>query len=113
VCRVSERGRDLYAVLGVAPDADAGEVARAYRRRLREVHPDTRDPLSSGPDSVHADLRLLQEAFAVLRDPARRARYDAQRRAMQKPAQAPATGIAVPVRVRARMPPPAGDLLIG
>ena len=36
---MSERGRDLYALLGVAPDADAREVARAYRRRLREVHP--------------------------------------------------------------------------
>ena len=43
---MSERERDLYALLGVAPDADAREVARAYRRRLREVHPDTRGGLS-------------------------------------------------------------------
>jgi hypothetical protein len=35
---MSERGRDPYALLGVAPDADAGEVARAYGA---EVHPDT------------------------------------------------------------------------
>jgi DnaJ-domain-containing protein 1 len=109
-CRVSERGRDLYALLGVAPDADAREVARAYRRRLREVHPDTRDRLSDGPDPAHADLRALQEAYAVLRDPARRARYDTQRRSVQKPAEAPPMGIAVPVRVH--RPPPARDWLI-
>jgi curved DNA-binding protein CbpA len=109
---VSERRRDLYALLGVAPDADAAEVARAYRRRLREVHPDTRDRLPDGPEPVSADLRALQEAYAVLRDPARRARYDLQRRAMPTPADAPTTGTAVPVRVRARRPPPARDWLI-
>jgi curved DNA-binding protein CbpA len=109
---VSEPGRDLYALLGVAPDADAHEVARAYRRRLREVHPDTRDRLSDGPDPAHADLRALQEAYAVLRNPARRARYDSQRRAAQKPAEAPATGISVPVRVQTRRPPPERDWLI-
>ena len=107
---MSERGRDLYALLGVAPDADAREVARAYRRRLREVHPDTRDRLSDGPDPAHADLRALQEAYAVLRDPARRARYDTQRRSARKPAEAPPMGIAVPVRVH--RPPPARDWLI-
>ena len=107
---MSERGRDLYALLGVTPDADAREVARAYRRRLREVHPDTRDRLSGGPDPAHTDLRALPEAYAVLRDPARRARYDAQRRAAQKPVEAPPVGIAVPVRVH--RPPPARDWLI-
>ena len=110
---MSERERDLYALLGVAPDADAREVARAYRRRLREVHPDTRGGLSSeGSDHAHADLRALQEAYAVLRDPARRARYDAQRRTTQKPAEAPATGMTVRVRVRSRRPPPTRDWLI-
>jgi curved DNA-binding protein CbpA len=109
---VSEWERDLYALLGMAPDGDAGEVARAYRRRLREVHPDTRGALSDGPDPAHTDLRALQEAYAVLRDPARRARYDAQRRAAQKQTEAPATGIVVPVRVRTRRPAPTGDWLI-
>jgi len=109
---VSEWGQDLYAVLGVAPDADAREVARAYRRRLREVHPDTRDLLSDGPDPAHADLRTLQDAYAVLRNPARRARYDAQRRAARDTADAPATGVAVPVRFRSRRPPPTRDWLI-
>jgi curved DNA-binding protein CbpA len=112
---MSERGRDLYGLLGVAPDADAGEVARAYRRRLREVHPDTRARLTDGPDSAQADLRALQEAYAVLRDSARRAGYDdVQRRAALTQADVPPRGVAVPVRVRvrARRPPPARDWLI-
>lgn len=109
---MSERGQDPYALLGVAPDADACEVARAYRRRLREVHPDTRDRLSDGPDPAHADLRALQEAYALLRDPARRARHDARRRATRTSSAAPATGVAVPVRVRARAVPPVRNWLI-
>jgi curved DNA-binding protein CbpA len=106
---VSERRQDLYALLGVRPDADAGELASAYRRRVREVHPDTRDRLSGGPEAAHVDLRALQEAYAVLRDPVRRARYEAQRRAAQE-SEARTTGVAVPVR--ARGPRPARDWLI-
>jgi hypothetical protein len=33
------RGVDLYGLVGVSPSADGAEIARAYRRRLREVHP--------------------------------------------------------------------------
>jgi curved DNA-binding protein CbpA len=97
---VGEREQDLYALLGVRPDADADEVARAYRRRLREVHPDTRDRPAAGPDAAPADLRALQEAYAVLRDPARRARYEAQRRAAQEPVEARRAAAAAPVRAR-------------
>lgn len=109
---MSEWEQDLYAVLDVAPDADAREIARAYRRRLREVHPDTRNLPPDSRDLAHADLRTLQDAYAVLRNPVRRARYDAQRRAAQETAAAPATGVAVPVRFRSRRPPPARDWLI-
>jgi curved DNA-binding protein CbpA len=111
---VSEQGLDLYALLGVAPDADGREVARAYRRRLREVHPDTRDRSSAGPGPTHGDLRALQEAYAVLRDPARRARYDTQRAAGQRPADVPSAGRGAPVRVRVRVrrPPPGRDWLL-
>jgi curved DNA-binding protein CbpA len=107
---VSERRQDLYALLGVSPYADVGELSSAYRRRMREVHPDTRDRLSGGPDAAHVDLRALQEAYALLRDPVRRARYDAQRRAAQEPAEARTTGVAVPVRARGLRP--ARDWLI-
>ena len=83
---------DLYALLGVAPGADAAEIARAYRRRLRQVHPDTRTPAvgfdadagtagtaGGHPDPAPTDLRVLQDAYLVLRDPLQRARYDTER----------------------------------
>lgn len=36
------REPDLYAALGVPPDASPAEIARAYRRLVRAHHPDTR-----------------------------------------------------------------------
>lgn len=123
---MSERGPadgvDLYALLGVRPGADAAEVSRAYRRRLREVHPDTRPPATapdasagdarSRPEDAQADLQALQEAYLVLRDPRRRARYDAQwltprphdHAGKEPPASASSRtrGVPVPVRVFAR-----------
>jgi curved DNA-binding protein CbpA len=117
------RGVDLYGLVGVSPSADGAEIARAYRRRLREVHPDTRPPAgapgagaadSAGadPDDAPADLRALQEAYLVLRDPLRRARYDAERLTPgtdhdggeEPTAGGPrdVRGVPVPVRVRAR-----------
>ena len=76
--------KDLYALLGVPATADAAELARAYRRRLREIHPDTRHRSGAEPDDVPAELRAVQEAYLLLRDPARRARYDAQSRDSQR-----------------------------
>jgi curved DNA-binding protein CbpA len=100
---------DLYEVLGVAPTADLAEMARAYRRRLREVHPDTadsaRDP--SGR-SAQAELRAIQEAYLVLRDPAQRARYDAERTAT---AAGPPDPAGIPVSVRVRRPTGVPDRL--
>jgi curved DNA-binding protein CbpA len=62
---------DFYEVLGVARDAGASEIRRAYRRLARQHHPD-RNPEPDGPER----FRTLAEAYAVLNDPARRARYD-------------------------------------
>jgi DnaJ-domain-containing protein 1 len=101
-------GLDLYAVLGVAPSAGAAEIAGAYRRRVREVHPDTRERTVDTPD-VQADLRAVQEAYLVLRDPVRRAEYDAECRA-HDPERRP-RGVPVPVRVR-RRPAPVREVLL-
>jgi curved DNA-binding protein CbpA len=65
------RQDDHYRVLGVGHDASTPEIRRAYRRLARQHHPD-RNP---GPDSPER-FRSLAEAYAVLNDPARRARYD-------------------------------------
>ena len=62
---------DDYGILGVARDASAPEIRRAYRRLVRQHHPD-RNPEPDGAER----FRTLAEAYAVLNDPARRARYD-------------------------------------
>lgn len=70
---MSRRERpDAYAVLGVAPDASDTEISRAYRRLLRTHHPDTGQTAAADPNALAA----LLEAYALLRDPHRRAAYD-------------------------------------
>ena len=66
-----EHTDDLYRVLGVPPNASTPEIRRAYRRLARQQHPD-RNPKPDGPER----FRTLAEAYAVLNDPAQRARYD-------------------------------------
>lgn len=63
---------DYYGILGVGRDATQEEIKRAFRRLARETHPDR------NPDDAGAEHRFRQiaEAYEVLSDPARRARYD-------------------------------------
>ncbi len=64
--------RDYYEVLGVERGASAGELKSAYRRLDLEYHPDR------NPDDEVAEERFkeLSEAYAVLADGEKRARYD-------------------------------------
>jgi curved DNA-binding protein CbpA len=64
-------GQDYYGLLGVSRDASTPEIRRAYRRLARQHHPD-RNP---HPDSS-ARFRAVADAYAILNDPTRRARYD-------------------------------------
>ena len=68
---------DLYAVLGLTPQATQAEIRRAYRTLMRQNHPDTR-PLDSPADTASATTALQQAiaAYTVLGDPARRVGYD-------------------------------------
>jgi curved DNA-binding protein CbpA len=68
---------DLYAALGVTPTATQEQIRRAYRRLMRQNHPDTR-PRGDPPSDTASDVRFRQavSAYAVLGDPARRAGYD-------------------------------------
>jgi hypothetical protein len=59
----------LYEVLGVPPSAAAAEIRRAYVALAREHHPDR-----EGGDAD--TMRAVNQAWATLGDPARRARYD-------------------------------------
>ena len=65
---------DPYLVLGVSPTATQAEITHAYRDRLRAHHPDTRHPPAS--KTADDDLRQVVAAYALLRDPDRRAGYD-------------------------------------
>jgi len=63
---------DYYAILGVSRDASPEEIKRAYRRCAIKYHPD-RNP---GDKEAEARFKLCAEAYEVLSDPEKRARYD-------------------------------------
>jgi DnaJ-class molecular chaperone len=64
--------RDYYEVLGVARDANRGEVKTAFRRLARELHPDVND---HDPEAEEK-FKEAAEAYEVLSDPERRRAYD-------------------------------------
>ncbi|MGH2446033.1 MAG: J domain-containing protein [Candidatus Limnocylindria bacterium] len=63
---------DPYAVLGVGRDASALTVARAHRRLAKAHHPD----LHEGAIEAADRMRRINEAWAILSSPIRRAEYD-------------------------------------
>lgn len=63
---------DPYQVLGVPRDADADTIKTAFRRQAMQYHPD-RNP---GDRAAEEKFKELSEAYALLRDPAQRQRYD-------------------------------------
>lgn len=64
--------RDYYEVLGVSREAELREIKSAYRKLAVQYHPDR------NPDDAEAEERFKEaaEAYAVLSDPDKRARYD-------------------------------------
>ncbi len=63
--------RDYYEVLGVPRNASQDEIKAAFRRLARQYHPD----VSSEPDAEER-FKEINEAYAVLSDPQKRAAYD-------------------------------------
>ncbi len=69
---VSSSIRDPYEVLGVPRDAAPDALKAAYRQKALQYHPD-RNP---GDELAEERFKELSEAYAVLRDPESRSRYD-------------------------------------
>ena len=74
--------RDYYEVLGVDKSADDAALKSAYRKLAKQYHPDM------NPDNKEAEAKFkeVNEAYAVLSDPDKRAKYDQMGHAAFDPA---------------------------
>lgn len=77
-----------YEVLGVAESAGPGELRQAYLTKARRHHPD-RQSDASRRAAAEAHMRDINAAWAVLGDPDRRRRYDAERHESARSARRP------------------------
>lgn len=106
-----------YQVLGVAPNAPAADIKRAYRQLVVRYHPD-----KHGGDVRYEDqFKAVAVAYRVLGDPGRRATYDFQltqaarrldeqrRQQQQRPAAQHVYGVPMPPPAPLRTRPPASS----
>ena len=63
--------KDYYNIMGLERDSSQDEIKRAYRKLARKYHPDV-----SKETNAEALFKELGEAYAVLKDPEKRAAYD-------------------------------------
>jgi molecular chaperone DnaJ len=64
--------RDYYEVLGVEKSADANAIKKAYRTLAKKYHPD----MNPGDKEAEAKFKEVNEAYAVLSDDEKKAKYD-------------------------------------
>lgn len=64
--------RDYYEVLGVSKDATADEIKKAYRKKAIQYHPDK----NKGDKEAEEKFKEAAEAYGVLSDADKRAKYD-------------------------------------
>lgn len=69
---MAENKRDYYEVLGIQKDASEDDIKKAYRQMAKKYHPD----LNPGDKEAEARFKEVNEAYEVLSDKQKRARYD-------------------------------------
>ena len=64
--------KDFYEILGIDKGASAEQIKKAYRKKAIEYHPDK----NPGDKAAEENFKLAAEAYEVLSDPDKKARYD-------------------------------------
>lgn len=83
--------KDYYAILGIRSKADPDEIRQRYRILVVKCHP---DKFKNPEEKAKAEEKIkeINEAYETLKDPEKRARYDAKRRpasSQQRPGRRP------------------------
>lgn len=64
--------QDFYEILGISKSADAAAIKKAYRKKAIEFHPDK----NPGNKEAEENFKKAAEAYEVLSDPQKKAKYD-------------------------------------
>ena len=70
ICMAAKQ--DYYKLLGVAKNADATAIKKAYRKLAKKYHPDT----NAGDPAAEQKFKDVTEAYTILSDPEKRKLYD-------------------------------------
>ena len=69
---MADQKRDYYEVLGLSKGASEEELKKAYRKLAKKYHPD----VNPGDKDAEAKFKEINEAYGILSDPEKKARYD-------------------------------------